>query len=285
MVVNRQRGIDRMGASLAPDRLAWQPAVAHLLRLSAQIWLVVAIAGQWLFVYYIAGFYVVPTMLGHFATWNRQDLITGFVAGDRTGNLYFASHVLMAGLITASGTLQIIPALRRRAIRLHRWNGRFYVVAAFLMAFGGLWLIWVRGTYLTVLGALSSTMLAALILFSAAMTPLHARAGRIERHRRWAVRLFLVVNGVWFQRIGYAAWMMLARGPVGIGKHMDGPFDILWGYGEFLLPLLCFGLYEQATRHSGLLAKSAMAAVLLAASVVTAIGSVGAYVSMWRPVL
>ncbi len=285
MRVNTQHQVDRMRASLAPDRLAWRPAVGHLLRLSAQTWLAVAIAGQWVFVYYIAGFYAAPTMLGHFATWNRQDLITGYVPGDRTGNLYFASHVLMAGLITASGTLQIIPSLRRRAIRLHRWNGRFYVVTAFLMAFGGLWLIWVRGTYLTILGALSSTLLAALILTSAAMTLRHARAGRIERHRRWAVRLFLVVNGVWFQRIGYVAWMILARGPVGIGKHMDGPFDILWGYGEFLLPLLCFELYERATRHNGLLPKSAMTAVLLAASVVTAIGSVGAYVSMWRPVL
>ena len=91
------------------------------------------------------------------------------------------------------------------------------------MAFDGLWLIWVRGTYLTIPGALSSTLLAALILTSAAMTLHHARAGRSERHRRWAVRLFLVVNGVWFQRIGYVAWMILARGPVGIGKHMDGP--------------------------------------------------------------
>ena len=102
----------------------------------------------------------------------------------------------MAGLITASGTLQIIPALRRRAYRLHRLNGRFYVVAALLMAFGGLWLIWVRGTYLTIAGALSSTLLAVLILTSAATTLHHARAGRIERSRRWAVRPFLVVNGV-----------------------------------------------------------------------------------------
>ena len=253
-----------------------RPTVASLLRLSARSWLAVAIAGQWLFVYYIAGFYAVPTVLGHFAAWNRQDLITGYVAGDRTGNLYFASHVLMAGLFTASGTLQIIPALRRRSIRLHRWNGRLYVMAALLMALGGLWLIWVRGTYLTFFGALSGTLLAALILFSAAMTPLHARAGRIERHRRWAVRLFLVVNGVWFQRIGYGAWMILARGPVGIVKHMDGPFDILWGYGSFLLPLLCFELYERATRHSRLLVKSTVAAMLLAASVVTAIGSIAA---------
>ena len=117
------------------------------------------------------------------------------------------------------------------------------------------------------------------------MTLKNARTARIERHRRWAVRLFLVVNGVWFERIGYAAWMILARGPVGIGKHMDGPFDILWGFGAFLLPLLCFELYEQVTRHSGLMAKSAMAAALLAASVVTAVGSVGAYLWIWRPLL
>ena len=71
--------------------------------------------------------------------------------------------------------------------------------------------------------------------------------------------------------------MIVARGPVGIGKHMDGPLDTLWGFGSFLLPLLCFELYERATRHSDLLVKSVAAAALLAASVLTAIGSVGAY--------
>ena len=45
------------------------------------------------------------------------------------------------------------------------------------MAFGGLWLIWVRGIYLTILGALSSTLLAALILTSAAMSLRHVRRG------------------------------------------------------------------------------------------------------------
>ncbi len=256
------------------------------MKAAARLWFLVAVIGQWTFVYYIAGFYAAPTLQGHFEAWRRKtDLITGYVAGDGAGNLFFAAHVLIAAMITASGALQLFPWIRSRAIGFHRWNGRLYISAAVLMAIGGLWLIWVRGTYLTLYGAAGSTLLAILILAFAAMTLRQALAREIDSHHRWALRTFLVVNGVWFQRVGYMAWILVNQGPVGIGDHMDGPFDIVWGFGCYLLPLAMLELYLRTKDRADRRGRFAMAAALLAATVLMGVGIFGAYMAMWRPLL
>jgi hypothetical protein len=266
----------------------WRPrALADTaLAAAARLWFVVAVAGQWTFVSYIAGFYGAPTLQGHFEAWRlNRNLITGYVAGDRAGNLTFAVHVLLAALISTSGALQLIPTLRARAPAFHRWNGRAYVLTAFIMALGGLWLVWVRGTWLNVYGLAGSTMLAGLIMLSAAMTVRHAMARRIDAHSRWALRLFMVANGVWFQRIGYTAWMILNRGPVGIGRHMDGPFDIVWSFAAYLLPLAILEVYLRTRDHGTAPGKAAMAAALVTLTGVMGVGIFGAYMFMWRPLL
>ncbi len=255
------------------------------LRRAAASWFAVAALGQLAFVYYIAGFYAGPTLQGRFELWNRRDLITGYVAGDRAGNLSFAAHVLMAALITSSGLLQLVPRLRARAPSLHRWNGRLYVLTAFAMALGGLWLVWARGTYTTSYGAIAISLDALLIMGFAALAVRAARARRLDAHRRWALRLFVASNGVWFQRIGYMAWVILNRGPVGMGKNLDGPFDIFWGFGCHLLPLAALELYFLTQERAGPRGKVAMAAALFATAALTGLGVVGAYVLMWRPVL
>jgi hypothetical protein len=272
-------------AALIP---VWRPhALADTtLAAAARLWFAAAVAGQWAFVSYIAGFYGAPTLQGHFEAWrHNRNLITGYVAGDGVGNLAFAVHVLLAALITTSGALQLTPTLRARAPAFHRWNGRAYVLTAFIMALGGLWLVWVRGTWLNVYGLAGSTMLASLIMLSAAMTVRHAMARRIDAHRRWALRLFMVANGVWFQRIGYTAWMILNRGPVGIGDHMDGPFDIVWSFAAYLLPLAILEVYLRTRDHGSAPGKAAMAAALLSLTGVMGVGIAGAYLFMWRPLL
>ncbi len=261
---------------------AWASTV---LSNAARLWFLVAVFGQWAFVYYIAAFYGPSTLTGNFAAWNRRDLIKGYVPGDRVGNLYFAGHVLMAGLITASGALQLFPQIRARAISFHRWNGRVYIALAFLMALGGLWMIWVRGTYLTVSGAVSSTVLATLIMVCATMTAREAIACRIAAHHRWALRTFLLVNAVWFQRVGYMAWMILARGPVGVGDHMDGPFDYFLDFGKFLIPLAILELYMSARAREGNAGKVTMAATLIVVTVLMAVGIFGTLTIMWRAFL
>ena len=245
-----------------------------------------AVLGQWAFVYYIASVYVTPTLQGFSGAWrSNHSLIKGYIAGDHVGNLYFTAHVFIAALITTSGALQLVPQIRARAISFHRWNGRVYISAAFLMALGGLWLVWVRGTFLTAYSAASSTLLAMLIMVCATMTVRHALARRIDLHHRWALRTFMVVNGVWFQRIGYTFWLILNQGPVGITKHMDGPFDIFWGFGCYLLPLAILEIYLRTKDQADARGKAVTATALLGLTAAMGVGIFGAYMFMWRPYL
>lgn len=251
---------------------------------AAKSWFVAALLGQYAFVYYILVFYGGTVVHGRFEDWNRRSLITGYVAGDHVGNLQFLAHVLLAAAITTSGALQLIPQIRARARGFHRWNGRFYLATSLLAAVGGLWLVWGRGTYLTLLGAVGISTVALLIVWFGVQTLRYALQHKLALHRRFALRLFLVVNAVWFQRIGYMAWILLNQGPVGMTGRMDGPFDIAWGFGSFLLPLAVLEFYFLA-RGAGAAAKFGMASALAALTLVMAVGIGGATFLMWGPYL
>lgn len=265
------------------ERAARAPVTnaAAVLTASGRIWYAVTAIGQIAFIYFIAAFYIPPTLQGQFEAWNRKSLITGYVAGDDAGNLGFAVHVLLAALITFSGLLQLLPLVRRKAPALHRWNGRLFVALAGVMSIGGLWLVWVRGTYLTIPGAISISLLGLLMLAAAAATIRYAMRRRFAQHERWALRLFLLSSGVWFQRVGYMAWIILNGAPVGIGDRMDGPFDLIWGFGQFVLPLIVLELWFLARRSRRAAAKLAVAGLVLALTLVMAVGIAGTVAIMW----
>jgi Predicted membrane protein (DUF2306) len=263
-----------------------RPFADKALKSATILWYLVAVVGQWAFVYYIAAFYGASSVTGHFEAWLKNtNLIKGYVAHDAAGNMFFAVHVLIAAMITASGALQLVPQIRARAMTFHRWNGRFYILAAFLMATDGLWLIWARGTYTIILGALSSTLLASLIMVLSALTLRSAMMRKIAVHQRWALRTFMVVNAVWFQRLGYMAWVILNHGPVGIGDHLDGPFDIIWGFSCYLVPLAVLEAYMRTRDHAGATGKAVMATALFGLTALMGVGIFGAYMFMWRPLL
>ncbi|MGB4859390.1 MAG: DUF2306 domain-containing protein, partial [Dokdonella sp.] len=118
---------------------------AKALHTAATAWFVVTALGQLMFVIYIGGFYGVATARGDLAAWSKV-MPHGYVAGDTFGNTVVGFHLLFAALITLSGAVQLIPAVRRVVPRLHRWNGRFYLFAALLMSVGGLVMVGTRGT-------------------------------------------------------------------------------------------------------------------------------------------
>lgn len=240
--------------------------------------------GQLLFVAFILLFYYPPTLSGDFSAWNSKPLITGFVAGDIGGNLFFAVHVLMAAVITLGGLVQLLPALRTRFPAVHRWNGRLYLLSAATLALGGLWLTWARGTWLALGGAIGITLDAVLILGFAAMALSAARARRFAEHRRWAIRLFAVASAVWFMRVGYMAWG-LATGGLGIGRKMDGPFDLFLAFANSLLPLAVAELYLRAGTNGTPAARRGTAALLGLSGLVILAGSGGAWLVMWSPYL
>ena len=220
---------------------------ARMLHASAVIWFLTAVVGQWLFVYYIAGFYGPATLVGDFESWRRNEgLIDGYVAGDVTGNFFFATHVLIAAVLTFGATLQLIPQIRARAMAFHRWNGRVLLLAAIGAASAGLYLQWVRGTALHsrdtgIVEAFGTAFDGVLILLFAGLAWRAVRAKRTAAHQRWATRLFLVLNGVWFMRVGISAWMLLT-------PFSPASFFTFWSFGAYLVPLAAYEIYLRAQK-------------------------------------
>jgi len=246
-------------------------------------WWVIALAGQTIFTAYIALLYGVSAWTRHFDRWNEV-VPRGWVPGHGAGNLTLAGHLLFAALVFASGGLQLVGAVRRRAPRLHRWNGRFYLVAAITLALSGVALVaagqspgdptQTAGTMLNVLA----------ILAFAGMAWRDALARRFERHRRWALRLLLAVAGVWFFRIGLMGWIVLNKGPVGFDPHtFRGPTLSLMAFGQTLVPLAILEMVFQVRRRPQALPRLVAATLVGLACVVTLVGIAAATALMWLP--
>jgi uncharacterized membrane protein len=253
------------------------------LRQAARGWFAATLIGQLMFAAFIIAFYHVRIASGDWAGFNDKPLITGHVPGDTAGNGQFALHVWLAAIMTLAGLLQLPPVVRRRWPRLHRWSGRAFLASAAVLALGGLWLTWGRGSYLTVTGAVAISLDSLLILGCGAMALATARARDFAAHRRWALRTFIVASGVWFMRVGYIAWGLVTGG-AGIARGMSGPFDLIWAFATHLLPLAVLELYLRAERGppGG---QRAMAAGLWLANAIILGGSIGAWLLMWSPYL
>jgi cytochrome bd-type quinol oxidase subunit 2 len=134
-------------------------------------------------------------------------------------------------------------------------------------------------------GAASVSLNAVLILVCAFYTIRFALARRLADHQRWAMRLFMVANGVWFVRVGLMGWIMINQSPRWMNSTMSGPADIIITYGSYLIPLAVLELYCAARRSRSAPAKAAASLLVAAATVFTAIGIFGASTFLWFPQL
>ena len=253
------------------------------LDLAVRGWFAATVLGQGLFIAFILLFYYTSVFSGDFAAWNAKPMITGYVEGDGTGNQQFALHVLAAAIMTSCGLLQLVPQVRTRWPVLHRWSGRMFLAMAVILSIGGLWLVWVRGSYMTIPGAIAISMDGLLILWFGTMAWITARQRNFAAHRRWALRTFIVASGVWFMRLGYVVWGVLTGG-AGIERGLSGPFDLVWAFATHLLPLAVLELYLRAERGSPQ-AQRAMAGGLWLAAVPIFGGGLGAWFLMWWPAI
>lgn len=174
--------------------------------------------------------------------WNRV-VKHGLVEGDLRGNIFFASHVFLAFVITFGGPLQLIPQVRSRFPRFHHWNGRVYLTTAFVISIGALYLVLARGTA-DLSGLMANILNALLIMGFAVMALRHAIKREIDIHRRWALRLFMVVGGVWFFRIMMSLWLTVNKGPLWIDvATFTGPPVTFMNFACYLLPLVLLEIY------------------------------------------
>jgi hypothetical protein len=260
------------------------PPPSRLLSLGATAWFIAATVGQWAFVAFIVLFFGGPVLGGDLSPLNAKPHVTGYVSGDVVGNLQFVGHALLAGLVTFAGAWQLVPALRRRWPHLHRWNGRVFLSVALVVTLTGFWLVWVRGSQLGPASNLSISLNGLLIVVFALLAWRSARGKDFAAHRRHALRAYLLVNGVWFLRIGIMlAGLVLT--PLGIKIDYTGAPFILVSFGSWMVPLAVLLLYFTAerSRHAGV--KVAMGSLLALLALLTLAGSVTAMVFMWWPVL
>ncbi|WP_430391652.1 DUF2306 domain-containing protein [Dyella sp. 20L07] len=261
-----------------------QRLATSALRVSATLWLTVAVLGQLLFAFYVADFYGRTAVRGEWQAWNTV-MVAGYIPGDGLGNSVLAAHLLCAVAVMLSGAAQLLPMIRRRWPRVHRWNGRFFLLSAVVASLGGMYMIWTRhvaGDQLT--GRLGMSLDALLIVSFAGLALHHARARRFDAHRRWALRLFLAVGGVWFFRVGLMFWLAVNQGPVGFDPNtFSGPFLTFLNFAEYLLPLAVLQLYFIAERSQSTYGRFAMAGGLLVSTGVTAIGIIAAFAALWLP--
>ncbi|MEN5169583.1 DUF2306 domain-containing protein [Brevundimonas pondensis] len=268
-------------SKIASPSISLRPG-ADLLRRSGLVWFCIAAVGQTAFIWMILAHFGRRTLIGDFAGWNDKPLIKGYAPGDDAGNLMFAVHVLLAAVVTLSGLMQLVPALRRRAPGLHRWNGRVFLTTAVVMALGGLWLTWGRGTYLSLISAIAVSVDGILILIFGTLAWRTAVRRDFGTHQRWAMRAFLAVNGVWFLRVGLMAWA-IATGGLGMNNTLSGPADVVLQFGAYLIPLALFEAYWRAGRSTRPAVRLLVITAMALAAAVTALGVFGAVAFMWGP--
>ena len=227
-------------------------------------WFAVMLIGQWTFFYYIAAFYGASTISGNLEIWNRLAAIgrTPFVAGDSLGNAAYASHALAAGVVALCGILQLVPWIRKHAPRFHRWNGRLFLLTVISLSLSGFYLVWVRGTSPSFAEGLSTSLNGVFILTFAAFALRNAMARKIDAHRRWAMRLYLVSNAQWFLRIGFFAYFAIG-GAAGLKVSFSDPFFTFWTWGCYLAPLAVLQIYFLAQDYGGALSRAAVGAGLI----------------------
>lgn len=254
------------------------------LTVAARFWFATAVIGQWIFVAYIMGFYGAAALRGDFEAWNKV-FPRGHIAGDTLGNFSIGLHLLLAVLITLGGQLQLVPQVRALAPALHRWNGRVFLVAVVSTSLVGLYLVWGRGgSSGDLMQHLGISLDAVMILLCASLAVRHAMAGNIATHRRWALRLFMVVNAVWFFRVGLMFWLLVNNGPVGFdAKSFTGPFLSFLSFADVLLPLAVLELYLRAQEGGSVIGRTVTAALVVTLTVAMAIGICVATIGMWLP--
>ena len=261
-------------------------ATAAWLRRSVIAWTGVALLGQLVFAAYVLLFYGSGALAGEPSRWNKV-LPHGWKDGAVLDNSLLAAHLLFTVVIVLGGLVQLLPVVRRRVPSLHRWTGRIYLLTAAALSLGGLYLLWVRGGAVGDLSQhLAITGNALIILGAAAMAWRTARARRIDDHRRWALRLFAAVSGVWFFRVGLMAWLGVFRAPVGFDADaFSGPFLTALAWGVYVVvPLLILEAVLRAQRSTASTAQQATVAVGLAlVTLLMAFGVVMASAGMWGP--
>jgi tetratricopeptide (TPR) repeat protein len=242
------------------------------LKTAAGFWFVVVVLGQLVFAFAVASFYGLSAARGNWQQWNRT-MTHGYTPSHPMKNLVVAIHLGSAFIILLSGAIQLIPTIRHHFPSFHRWNGRIYFATAFAVSLAGLYMMWFRGTVGDLPQHLGQSLDAVLIMLCSAMALRYALARDFKTHRRWALRLFMVVSASLFIRAGVLLSFFLNHGPFGFNQTtFSGPFLTFMSFAQYLVPLSVLEIYLRTQDRAGASGRFAMAAGLFVLTLVMGAG-------------
>jgi Predicted membrane protein (DUF2306) len=251
------------------------------LKASVSFWLVITVVGQLAFLIFILAFYGSTSLTGNFEAWTKNTILPkGYIAGDTTGNLFFAAHTLIAAIVAFGGVLQLIPKIRARFPVFHRWNGRVFLMAIIAASLSGMFMNWWRET-----ATVAISINGILILLFAWFAWRNARLRDFVAHRRWAMRTFMVAGGVWFLRLGFFAWFIIAKGVLKLPEGAHDVFAAVWPFGSYLLPLIVLELYLRAHASDKPRFKFVAAASLTLSTLLMTLGVLAVTTFFWIPLI
>lgn len=254
-----------------------------LLKYSVNIWFVIVVLGQIIFAVYILGLYGVNTFTGNLEQWNKGSG-HGYIKKDTLGNIMFGVHMMFALIVTLGGPMQLIKKFRSKFPKIHRINGRIYIITGFLISTAGLYLTWVRGSVGGLIGSIFITTNGLLIMTSAFFTIRYAVKRRFKDHRKWAICLFLAMSGVWFFRVLFILWITINQGAVGFDmKTFQGPALTTLYTFSYVFPILLAYIYFKTKESKSKSKKTALSIFILIATCFIAVGIVFATINMWIP--
>ena len=229
---------------------------------AAGFWFIICVLGQIIFAFTVASFYGLTAARGNWQQWNKN-MTHGYSPDHPMGNLVVTIHLVSAVVILLSGAAQLVPWVRRRAPRLHRWNGRLYMLTAFTVSLAGLYMLWFRGAVGDLVQHLGQSLDAILIMLFAVLALRYALARDFKAHRRWSLRLFMAVSASLFIRSGLFLSLMVNHGPFGFdAATFRGPFLNFLLFGQYLVPLAVLEVYLRTQERAGVAGRFAMAGIL-----------------------
>jgi hypothetical protein len=177
-----------------------------------------------------------------------------------------------------------VPLVRDRFPVFHRWNGRFYMLAALGVSAAGMYMTWIRSSVGGFTQHIGSTLNAVLIWYFGAMALRYALARDFRRHRRWAMRFFLVVSASLFIRIMLFLSFVVLNGAVRFDPaSLIGPLLTAMTFAQYLIPLVILELYFRAQDRPTVPRKLATAGVLGFSTLLMIAGLFAASMAVWVP--
>jgi tetratricopeptide (TPR) repeat protein len=272
-----------MSTAVMTTRLELNSVADTTLKAATRFWFLVVLIGQSVFAFTVASFYGLSALRGDFHRWSKS-ITHGLVPGDTMGNFAVAMHLFSAVVIILAGILQLVSQIRNRFPVFHRWNGRLYVLTAFTISLAGLYMMWIRGSVGDLSQHLGTSLMAVLIMLCAAMAMRYARARDFKTHRRWALRLYLVVSASLFIRAGLFLSALLNHGPFGFDPStFRGPFLTFISFAQYLVPLAILEIYFRTQKRDGALGRLAMAAGLFVLTIALGAGIFAVTMAIWLP--